>query len=79
MSGSKAATTPGRDFVIFGLGKHLCPGRFFAVHEIKMSLITLLRRFDVATASGKQPNPTQFLGGMIAQTSNEPLVFTKKK
>ncbi|KAG2227966.1 hypothetical protein INT45_011990 [Circinella minor] len=79
MSGNKTSTAPGRDFVTFGLGKHLCPGRFFAVHEIKMSLITLLRRFDVATASGKLPTPNRYLGGMIAQTSDDPLVFTKKK
>ncbi|KAI8142586.1 cytochrome P450 [Fennellomyces sp. T-0311] len=78
MSGKKLATQPGRDFVTFGLGKHLCPGRFFAVHEIKMSLIVLLRRYDIATVSGKTPSPNRYLGGMISVTSEDPLILTKK-
>jgi cytochrome P450 len=30
----------------FGLGRHVCPGRFFAVHHIKISLCHLLLKYD---------------------------------
>ncbi|KAI8068359.1 cytochrome P450 [Gongronella butleri] len=75
---NRAATTPSRDFVSFGLGKHLCPGRFFAVHEIKLSLITILQRYDIDTASGKKPHPIKYFAGVIALNCEEPLKFTKK-
>ncbi|KAI8391452.1 cytochrome P450 [Radiomyces spectabilis] len=78
MSTGRAATTPNRDFVSFGLGKHLCPGRFFAVHEIKLSLITLLRNYDITTANGKRPEPINYLGGIVAMNCTDPLVFTKR-
>lgn len=77
-SGTKSSTTPSRDFVTFGLGRHLCPGRFFAVHEIKLSLITLLRNYEINTLSGKPPKPVQYLMGYVAVNSEEPIVFTKK-
>ncbi|KAI8885443.1 cytochrome P450 [Backusella circina FSU 941] len=74
----KPSTAPARDFVTFGLGKHLCPGRFFAVLEIKMSLIQLFREFDIKVASGRQPIPVNNLAGKVSVNSEEPLIFTKK-
>ncbi|EPE30000.1 Cytochrome P450 [Glarea lozoyensis ATCC 20868] len=32
----------------FGYGRHACPGRFFASNEIKVLIVELLRRYDVA-------------------------------
>lgn len=78
-SGTKLPTNPSREFVTFGLGRHLCPGRFFAVHEIKLSLITFLRNFDISPLSGKPAQPVQYLMGYIATNSEEPLVLTRKK
>ncbi|KAI9315675.1 cytochrome P450, partial [Dichotomocladium elegans] len=74
-SGSRLPTQPSRDYINFGLGRHLCPGRFFAVHELKIVLITVLRNYHVSTASGKPPRPVHHLFGMVAVTSEEPLVF----
>ncbi len=33
-------------FMPFGAGKHTCPGRFFAINEIKVITTCLFRRFD---------------------------------
>jgi len=33
--------------ITFGVGRHACPGRFFASNEIKVVLVELLKRFDV--------------------------------
>ncbi|KAF7728267.1 hypothetical protein EC973_006441 [Apophysomyces ossiformis] len=79
LSKDRRTTTPARDFVTFGMGKHLCPGRFFAVHEIKLSLITLLRRYDISTLSGQSPKPVHYFGGAMAMNCEDPLLLEKRK
>ncbi|CAA7260277.1 unnamed protein product [Cyclocybe aegerita] len=37
----------GLDYVVFGNGRHACPGRFFAVSEIKVMLAYVLISYDV--------------------------------
>ncbi|HPU53607.1 MAG TPA: cytochrome P450, partial [Burkholderiaceae bacterium] len=42
----------------FGAGPRMCPGRYLALQEMKMVLLTLLDGFDiesVATADGTEP------------------------
>jgi len=42
----------------FGAGPRICPGRYLALQEMKMVLLTLLNRFDidhVGTAEGIEP------------------------
>ncbi|KAJ1915151.1 hypothetical protein IWQ60_008551 [Tieghemiomyces parasiticus] len=41
-----------QNLLSFGSGRHVCPGRFLAVSEIKRMLCILLRRYDFETASG---------------------------
>ncbi|KAI8065228.1 cytochrome P450 [Gongronella butleri] len=43
----KNATKIGEDFLLFGLGKHACPGRWFAVQEIKTMIALLLREYTM--------------------------------
>lgn len=38
--------TTSPEHLIFGHGKHSCPGRFFAGNEIKVVLIYLLMKYD---------------------------------
>ncbi|KAI8886594.1 cytochrome P450 [Backusella circina FSU 941] len=78
MSLNKPITTPARDFVSFGAGKHLCPGRFFATQEIKIMLIELFRNYEIKTASGKRPEPYTDLFGMAARNCEDPLIFTPR-
>ncbi|KAJ3049748.1 hypothetical protein HK097_009291 [Rhizophlyctis rosea] len=42
----KVSTTPDRNFILFGMGKHACPGRFFAALEMKAALAALLRSYE---------------------------------
>ncbi|EUC34673.1 hypothetical protein COCCADRAFT_35710 [Bipolaris zeicola 26-R-13] len=37
----------------FGYGRHACPGRFFAVNEIKMVMARVLLQYDVKMPGGK--------------------------
>ncbi|KAF5565819.1 gibberellin cluster-C13-oxidase [Fusarium phyllophilum] len=47
------AATTGPDYLVFNHGKHACPGRFFAICEIKMVLIELLTKYDFRLEDGK--------------------------
>ncbi|KAI7889564.1 cytochrome P450 [Mucor mucedo] len=78
MSRDKISTAPGKNFASFGLGKHLCPGRFFAIQEIQTTLVYLLKNYEIKTASGKPPVPVQRTLGFIATSPEEPLIFTRK-
>jgi len=43
----KSAATLDRAFLGFGFGRHACPGRFFAIHEIKIFVAHMLLHYDV--------------------------------
>ncbi|KAF8204329.1 cytochrome P450 [Mycena galopus ATCC 62051] len=60
-------TTIEKDFVLFGLGRHACPGRFFASMELKIMLAHLLLNYDVNLADGLTavPKPASFNTGMM--------------
>ena len=42
-----SATTVSDHFLSFGYGRHACPGRFFATHEMKILLALILRNYDI--------------------------------
>jgi cytochrome P450 len=44
----KNSTKVGEDYVFFGMGKHACPGRWFAVQEIKTILSMLIRDYKIS-------------------------------
>ncbi|KAF2492514.1 cytochrome protein [Lophium mytilinum] len=45
------------DSIVFGHGKHACPGRFFASNEIKIILVHLLTKYDVKFSDGVTERP----------------------
>jgi cytochrome P450 len=53
---SKKSTAVGPDLLVFGMGYHSCPGRYFASQEIRYLLACILEMFDVSatTRSGKR-------------------------
>nr|ANH61882.1 CYP5311B1 [Absidia caerulea] len=44
----KNSTKVGEDFVFFGMGKHACPGRWFAIQEIKTIISMLIRDYKIS-------------------------------
>ncbi|KAK7063838.1 Ent-kaurene oxidase [Favolaschia claudopus] len=64
-------TTVGKDLLLFGLGRHACPGRFFASMELKILLSHLLLHYDVSLADGAKevPKPTVFSSNTIPSLS----------
>ncbi|ORX70393.1 cytochrome P450 [Basidiobolus meristosporus CBS 931.73] len=72
----RLASGGGNGFITFGLGKHACPGRWFAILAIKIILATVIQNYDLKSVSGKHVEPWYALG-MFTMTAKEPLIFTK--
>ncbi|RKP25594.1 cytochrome P450 [Syncephalis pseudoplumigaleata] len=51
-------TTANDSFLVFGIGHHMCPGRFLAVMAIKIIAAYALRHYDFSVLSGKRPTNT---------------------
>ncbi|KAJ8081980.1 hypothetical protein PM082_007826 [Marasmius tenuissimus] len=82
--------TPTPEWLIFGVGKHACPGRFFAVNEIKSMLVYLVRNWDVRFDEGKNegkdgieweggyPKSREYMGNVVPNADVK-LLFRKRK
>ncbi|KAF2623086.1 cytochrome P450 [Macroventuria anomochaeta] len=57
------------DFIAFGLGKPVCPGRFFAANEIKVALANILMRYDVRLPDGAKPRVLHYGFEMLSDPS----------
>ncbi|KAL0567793.1 hypothetical protein V5O48_014203 [Marasmius crinis-equi] len=71
---------PTLDWVNFGVGKHSCPGRFFAATELKVMLAHLLLNYDVKfrDAEGSFPLSLRFGGGVRPNPKLE-VMFRKRR
>ncbi|KAK9761575.1 hypothetical protein K7432_013430 [Basidiobolus ranarum] len=55
---NKSATKVAGDWILFGLGRHACPGRFLAIQEIKTIVCLILGNYEISLPDGdfKYPN-----------------------
>ena len=70
-----SATRVERNYLPFGLGKHACPGRHFAVNEIKFALHHLLLKYDIKNDIKEKINPARY--GAHKAPSDEVVIFEK--
>jgi cytochrome P450 len=49
----KSSVTLDDAFLSFGFGKHACPGRFFALHEMKIMLAHMILNYDIEFLSAR--------------------------
>ncbi|KAL3249557.1 hypothetical protein ABHI18_011522 [Aspergillus niger] len=61
----------------FGLGRHACPGRFFAANEIKLALCHILMKYEFRVV-GKKPEKVVF-GTMLAADPNGVIAVRRRK
>jgi cytochrome P450 len=62
------STSP--DHLVFGHGRHACPGRFFAAMELKAMLAHILINYDLkAEVEGVRPSD-QVFGLFVSPSSN---------
>jgi len=73
---NSSASRVEKSFLLFGLGKHACPGRFFAVNEIKIALHYLLLKYDIRKDINETIRPK--LHGSYKSPSDEGLIFERR-
>ncbi|CAG8581233.1 22976_t:CDS:2, partial [Gigaspora margarita] len=64
-------------FIVFGGGKHACPGRFYAVNIIKIFLHESILRYNIRTESGKIEPPK--IISCFSSSSESGLVFENQR
>jgi cytochrome P450 len=52
------------DHLTFGYGRHACPGRFFAVNEVKAFLAHIVVTYDIKFEEGKQAPQALYVGSI---------------
>ncbi|KAK0448940.1 cytochrome P450 [Desarmillaria tabescens] len=67
--------TPSLDFIFFGLGRTACPGRFFAVNELKALMSYVLLNFDVKM---DRPPSSMWLAGDQLPDQSSKVLFRKR-
>ncbi|KAF8989850.1 cytochrome P450 [Cyathus striatus] len=68
----------GDNFLTFGLGKHACPGRFFASNELKLLLSHVVVNYDVKFENeGIRPDDV-FLGPSRNPNPNAEVMFRRR-
>jgi cytochrome P450 len=71
------------EHIIFGHGKHACPGRFFASNEIKIILIHLLSNYELKFLEkdgkkGVRPKPMEMGADLVPNPETTILIRSKK-
>ncbi|KAJ7870478.1 cytochrome P450 [Mycena olivaceomarginata] len=68
---------PDVKYLSFGLGRHACPGRFFAVNELKLMLAHILENYDVKLEGPTRP-PTEWFGTMAGANQTAKVLFRRR-
>ncbi|RHZ85916.1 hypothetical protein Glove_58g47 [Diversispora epigaea] len=71
------ASRTDKNYFIFGSGRHACPGRFFAVNEIKIGMHKLILNYHIKTPSGKIEKKIH--SGPLASPPVAGLIFENRK
>ncbi|KAG6831864.1 hypothetical protein H0H92_006981 [Tricholoma furcatifolium] len=67
------------DYVVFGIGKQACPGRFFAVHELKVLLAHVLLNYDVAFANNGPRPANSMVAHQVMMDPQAVVMFRKRQ
>lgn len=74
----KLSATVDDTFLSFGLGKHACPGRFFALNELKMAIAHMVLHYDFEHQENAGPNTTPFLWLNVPLSRNSNVKIRKR-
>lgn len=68
------------DHIVFGHGRHACPGRFFAVNEIKAMFVHILLNYDVQLENGSMERPANTcVAATVMPNTKTKVMFRKRK
>jgi len=72
-------TGAGPTFLIFGGGRHLCPGRFFAAIELKCLMAYLVIHYDVKTVEDGVRPPDEWVGPICSPAKDAKILFRRRQ
>ncbi|KAK0212481.1 cytochrome P450 [Desarmillaria ectypa] len=70
---------PRLDYIPFGIGRTACPGRFFAVNELKTLISHVLLHYDVKMEKPGQVPPSRWFGMSQLPNMKAKVMFRKRK
>ncbi|CAO3598991.1 unnamed protein product [Absidia cylindrospora] len=62
------------DFITFGNGPHACPGRHFAIMEIKYNIAKFVTRYNIKSPTGQRAKDSVIMG-MTRNPPQDPILF----
>ncbi|CAB4380866.1 unnamed protein product [Rhizophagus irregularis] len=71
------ASKIGKNFMLFGGGKHACPGRHFAINEIKFFMHNIILKYNIYTESNKIEGRKMY--GPTAYPSSGVIIIEKRR
>ncbi|KID93365.1 cytochrome P450, partial [Metarhizium majus ARSEF 297] len=71
------AVTTGPDHLVFGYGPQACPGRFFAVHEVKVVLSLILSRYEFKLSKHVESLMARAIGIMTQTNGSVEYLFRR--
>ncbi|KAL4243261.1 cytochrome P450 family protein [Abortiporus biennis] len=77
--GALPMTTTGVDYLPFGVGKHACPGRFFAAFEMKLMLAYIVTHYDVKWPTEGYKPANQWFFSSIIPDRNAQVMFRRRQ
>ncbi|KAK7058638.1 hypothetical protein VNI00_002274 [Paramarasmius palmivorus] len=70
--------TPGPSYLAFGTGKHACPGRFFAVNELKLLLTHTILHYDIRFDEKDEKPKLNMFGTRINLDAKTQVMFRRR-
>jgi len=70
---------PAIDWLLFGSGRHACPGRFFAVTALKTLLAHIILNYDVKMKDDGGVPPRTVFAGHVAPNVTAKVMFRKRQ
>ncbi|PAV19648.1 cytochrome P450 [Pyrrhoderma noxium] len=67
------------NYLAFGHGRHACPGRFFAVNELKAMMVHILLNYDVKLEDEGVRPPNEINGLRLAPNREAKVLFRKRR
>ncbi|KAJ7143757.1 cytochrome P450 [Mycena epipterygia] len=77
-AGKLQMTAPNTTYLAFGMGRHACPGRFFAVTELKTMLAHVVDNYDVKLEQEGVRPPSEWFGTTCAANTKAKVLFRKR-
>jgi len=78
LSTAHRAVTISSEMMAFGFGRHACPGRFFAVNEVKALLAHIIVEYEFKFDEGKGA-PPHLCRGLFRSPRNADILFRKRQ